>query len=189
MQDGTGSWSIDDIVEYLKTGRNKHSGATGLMAEVVADSTSKLPDVDLRAMAAYIKDVDGGAPATASKPDEKIMTAGGAIFNDSCGACHQSDGSGMPHMFPPLKHDVNVQQSDPTTVIRVILEGARTVPTDKRPTPFAMPAYGWKLKDDQIAAVATYVRNAWGNSAPAVTASEVTALRKSLHKERAAGGS
>ncbi|HEX3708562.1 MAG TPA: c-type cytochrome [Pseudolabrys sp.] len=189
MQDGTGSWSTDDIVEYLKTGRNKHSGATGLMAEVVADSTSKLPDVDLRAMAAYIKDVDGGAPATASKPDEKIMTAGGAIFNDSCGACHQSDGSGVPHMFPPLKHDVNVQQSDPTTVIRVILEGARTVPTDKRPTPFAMPAYGWKLKDDQIAAVATYVRNAWGNSAPAVTASEVTALRKSLRKERAAGGS
>jgi mono/diheme cytochrome c family protein len=92
-------------------------------------------------------------------------------------------------MFPPLKHDVNVQQSDPTTVIRVVLEGARTVPTDKRPTPFAMPAYGWKLKDQQIAAVASYVRNAWGNSAPAVTADQVSALRKSLHKKRTAGGS
>src|SRR5690242_3991988 len=41
---GIGSWSTDELVEYLKTGRNAHSGATGLMAEVVADSTSRLRD-------------------------------------------------------------------------------------------------------------------------------------------------
>src|ERR1700760_4686707 len=51
QRSGRGSGSVDDIVEYLKTGRNSHSGATGLMAEVVADSTSKLSDDDLRAIA------------------------------------------------------------------------------------------------------------------------------------------
>jgi mono/diheme cytochrome c family protein len=189
MRDGIGSWSVDDIVEYLKTGRNKHSGAAGPMAEVVADSTSKLPDTDLRAIASYLKDVDGGTPATASKPDDKVMAAGKAIFVDSCSACHQADGKGVPRMFPPLQHDANVQQSDPSTVIRVILQGARTVATDQRPTPVAMPAYDWKLKDDQVAAVASYVRNAWGNSAPAVSADDVRKLRDAVRKERAAGGS
>jgi mono/diheme cytochrome c family protein len=189
VRDGTGSWSIEDIVEYLKTGRNKYSGAAGLMAEVVQNSTSKLPDSDLRAIATYIKDVNGGSAPTASKPDDNVMAAGKAIYADSCSACHQADGKGVPRMFPPLRHDVNAQQQDPTTVVRVILQGARTAATDKRPTPFAMPAYDWKLNDKQVAAVASYVRNAWGNSAPAVTADQVQSLRKALHQSEATGGS
>src|SRR5581483_2624284 len=39
---GLGTWSVDEIAEYLKTGRNAHSGAGGLMSEVVRDSTSKM---------------------------------------------------------------------------------------------------------------------------------------------------
>jgi mono/diheme cytochrome c family protein len=66
-------------------------------------------------------------------------------------------------------------------VIRVILDGARTVATDARPTPSSMPAFGWKLDDAQLAAVATYVRNAWGNAAPAVTTDQVEDLRAALH--------
>ncbi len=182
MHDGTGSWSVDDIAEYLKTGRNKHSGAAGLMAEVVENSTSKLPEADLRAIATYIKDVDGGSTPTAATPDKNVMTAGGAIFADSCSGCHQADGRGVPRMFPPLAHDPNVQQDNPLTVVRVILEGARTAATDKAPTPFAMPAFDWKLTDAQIAAVATYVRNSWGNSAPPVSAATVKDLRDTLRQ-------
>jgi mono/diheme cytochrome c family protein len=44
-----------------------------------------------------------------------------------------------------------------------------------------MPAFGWKLDDTQVAAVATYVRNAWGNAAPAVTPGQVKDLRAELH--------
>ncbi|HZL32251.1 MAG TPA: cytochrome c [Pseudolabrys sp.] len=192
MRDGTGAWSVDDIVEYLKTGRNKHSGTAGLMAEVVQDSTSKLPDTDLKAIATYIKDVDGGPnpppPPEREKSDPKTV-AGAAIFADSCSACHAPDGKGVPHMFPPLEHNANVQQRDPTTVIRVILQGAQTAATDAKPTPFAMPAFNWKLKDDQIAAVATYVRNAWGNHAPPVDPGQVRDMRQKLKKDRAGGGS
>jgi mono/diheme cytochrome c family protein len=177
---GTGGWNIDDIVEYLKTGRNKHSGATGLMAEVVANSTSKLPDADLHAIAVYLKDFSGQAPESSSKPDTTVMNAGQAIFADSCSGCHQVDGKGVPRMFPPLVHNANAQSKDPTSVIRVILHGAQTVATDKRPTPFTMPAFDWKLSDGEIAAVASYVRNAWGNSAPAVSADQVKSLRHDL---------
>lgn len=194
MYDGTGAWSVDEIAEYLKTGRNKYSGAAGLMAEVVHNSTSKMSDADLKAMAAYIKDIDGGPnppppPNTVDKKPDPKMAAGEAIFADSCSACHSGDGTGVPHMFPPLKNNANVQQRDPTTVIRVILQGAKTVQTDARPTTSAMPAYNWKLKDDQIAAVATYVRNAFGNHAPPVDPGQVRDLREKLKKERAGGAS
>ena len=49
-----------------------------------------------------------------------------------------------------------------------------------QPTAPAMPAFGWKLNDDQVAAVVTFVRNNWGNAAPAVSASDVAKLRKQL---------
>jgi len=180
MRTGTGTWSADDIVEYLKTGRNKHSGATGLMAEVVTNSTSKLSDADLHDIATYLKDTPGAAVDAGSKPDQKVMAAGKAIFDDSCAACHQASGQGVPHMFPPLAHNANVQSSDPSSAIRVVLDGAQTVPTTARPTASTMPAFNWKLSDDQIAAVANYVRNSWGNSAPAVSASQVADMRKQL---------
>ena len=46
-----------------------------------------------------------------------------------------------------------------------------------------MPAFDWKLKDEQIAAVATYVRNAWGNAAPPVPPDKVKGLRDTLGKK------
>ncbi len=43
-----------------------------------------------------------------------------------------------------------------------------------------MPSFGWKLDDGEVAAVLTYVRNTWGNTAPAVSANDVASQRKSL---------
>jgi mono/diheme cytochrome c family protein len=184
-RDGLGRWSQDDIAEYLKTGRNRFSGATGLMAEVVANSTSRLTDGDLHAIATYLKDLPSKGVETASAPSQTVMNAGKAIYDDTCAACHQSSGEGISHMFPPLKGDAVVQQADPSTVVRVILEGAMTATTRERPTPSAMPAFNWKLDDDEIAAVATYVRNAWGNNAAAVTADAVKSMRNAIDREKA----
>jgi len=83
-------------------------------------------------------------------------------------------------MFPSLNGSAAVQQSDPTSVLHVILRGARSVGTGEAPTAPAMPAFSWILQDDQIAAVATYIRNFWGNSAPPVSPSEVSRARKVL---------
>jgi len=180
---GLRSWGIDDIVEYLKTGRNKFSGATGLMAEVVEYSTSKLTDGDLHAIAVYLKDTSGTVEEVTAVADQRQLEAGKAIFTDSCAACHAVSGEGIPRMFPPLKGNLVVQQRDPTTVVRVILDGARTATTAAQPTPSSMPAFNWKLADDEVAAVASYIRNSWGNRASPVTADTVATLRTKLAKK------
>ena len=177
---GLGSWTVADIVEYLKTGRNAHSAATGPMGEVVAYSTSQLNDADLQAMAVYLKSFAGSPATPPAAPAPADLRAGEAIFVDQCSACHKADGSGEPRFSPPLPADANAQQAEPATLVRIILEGARTVPTAARPTPLAMPAYGWKLDDAEVAAVATYVRNSWGNRAPPVTVGAVAKLRRRL---------
>ena len=63
----------------------------------------------------------------------------------------------------------------------------RAVPTGARPTPLSMPAFGWKLSDAEIAAVATYVRNAWGNAAAPVSEAKVSELRKGLQSASQGG--
>ena len=85
--------------------------------------------------------------------------------------------------FPPLPGAAVTQSTDPTTVIRFILSGTQTVATDARPTPLSMPSFGWKLNDAQVAAVATYVRNSWGNAAPAVSAADVANLRRKVGQD------
>jgi mono/diheme cytochrome c family protein len=110
-----------------------------------------------------------------------VAKAGEAIFADQCAACHRTNGAGVPTFFPPLAGNPNVQQQDSTTVIRVILDGTRSTPTAAHPTPLSMPAFDWKLTDEQIAAVASYVRNSWGNAAPVVSAAQVQDLRDAVH--------
>ena len=169
-------WTAEDIATYLKTGHNRHAAAAGLMGEVVDLSTSKLRDGDLQAIAVYLKDVSGPAQENAGAPDKDILTAGGAIYLDLCSACHARDGKGVPNMFPNLAEAATVKAKDPATVLRVILQGAQTVATDREPTGPAMPAFGWQLDDAKIAAVATYVRNHFGK-APAVSESDVRKAR------------
>lgn len=172
-------WSPVDIAQYLKTGHNRFAAAAGLMGEVVELSTSKLTDDDVKAMATYLKDVSGPRPAADSSADAKVVTAGRAIYLDLCSACHKSDGTGVPNLIPDLTHAATVNTGDPTTVLRVILQGAQSVATDWEPTGPAMPAFGWQLNDEQVAAVASYVRNHWGK-APPVSPDDVRKERAAL---------
>jgi mono/diheme cytochrome c family protein len=177
---GLAEWTEDEIVEFLKTGRNAHTAAFSIMSEVIEYSTQHMVEHDLRAMAVYLKDLDGVEREGPAGGEEAVLTAGAAIYFDNCSACHVSDGSGVPRFFAPLAGSGKVNNEDPTTVIRVILEGARAVPTQTRPTPLTMPSFHWKLTDDQIAAVATYIRASWGNRGTAVSAADVERLRHRL---------
>jgi len=170
------NWSPSDITTYLKTGHNQYAAATGLMGEVVDLSTSKLTDGDVKAIATYLKDVSGPSSQPSSSSDKATLAAGGAIYQDLCSACHRQDGKGVPSMFPNLAETATVKANDPSTVLRVILQGAQTVSTDREPTGPAMPAFGWQLNDAQIAAVASYVRDHFGK-APTVSESDVRKAR------------
>lgn len=177
---GLEDWSEDQIVEFLKTGRNEHTAAFSIMAEVIELSTQNMTDEDLRAIALYLKDLDGDEPEPPERPDDAVLAAGEAIYRDSCNACHRTNGSGVPRFFAPLRGSGKVNNPDATTMIRAILEGARSVPTETHPTPLTMPPFDWKLTDEQVAAVASYVRASWGNTAPPVSPDDVAALREEL---------
>ncbi|WP_342362847.1 c-type cytochrome [Terrarubrum flagellatum] len=176
---GIGAWSDDDIVAYLKTGTNGRTIASGPMAEAVANSTSHMSDPDLKAIAAYLKSLkpaESVAP-TPLAPDDARLVAGRAIYKDSCAGCHTDGGSGAPSLFPALAGSGIVQSVDPSTLIRVVLQGSQGVHTATKPTTPAMPSLSWRLNDAQVAAVLTYVRNSWGNSGSPVAPGAVAAAR------------
>jgi len=177
---GLGSWQRDALLDFLRQGLNGHSAAAAEMGEVVAFSTSQMNEADLAALVAYHEDRPPSPETQIARPADAVMQQGKAIWEDECSACHRMDGSGVPRYFPPVKASANVQQANAMTVLHYILAGAHRAPTERAPTPLAMPAFYWKLDDDQIAAVATYARNSWGNQAAAVSADEVAKLRAKL---------
>jgi mono/diheme cytochrome c family protein len=179
-QGALADWTADDIATYLRTGHNRNAAAAGLMGEVVTLSTSKMSDADLTAIAVYLKDVSGSAPSSTTPAGQDVLAAGGAIYQDLCSSCHAADGKGVPSLFPNLGEAATVSATDPTTVLRVILQGAQSVSTDKEPTGPAMPAFGWQLNDVQVAAVASYVRDRFGKKASAVTEQQVQKMRSQL---------
>jgi mono/diheme cytochrome c family protein len=183
---GIGGWSTDDIAQYLKTGTNATTLASGPMADAVSHSTSKMTNEDIAAIATYLKDsgTGGSSPKPAAiAPDDKAMRAGAAIYKDACAACHKDAGVGEAHLFPRLAGSALVQSDDPTTLVRVVLQGSRAVATSAMPTAPAMPGFDWRLNDAQAGAVLTYIRNSWGNAAAPVAASTVAGQRTSLAKE------
>ena len=176
---GLKSWSVEDIAEYLQSGRNGKSHADGPMADVVVASTSKMDDADIRAIAVYLKDLPAGAPEPAvTAPPETTMTAGAAVYAHACVACHEADGSGAPRIYPPLPGNPNLQATDPSSTLRIILDGAQTVTTPRAPNAGSMPAYAKQLSDQEVADVVNYIRNSWGNAAPLVTPAQVAKARR-----------
>jgi mono/diheme cytochrome c family protein len=175
---GLKSWSVDDIVEYLQSGRNGRSHAGKLMAEVVLNSTSKMSDADVRAIAVYLKGLPAGVSERGlTTPPQPQMADGAKLYARDCIACHEADGTGAPRIYPPLPGNANLQSADPSSTLRIILDGAQTVTTPRAPNAGSMPGYADKLSDQEIADVTNYIRNSWGNAAPLVTPAQVAKAR------------
>lgn len=177
---GLGRWSAADIVEYLGTGRNAHSIASGPMAEAIENSTALMTAADRNAIATYLKALpagsgNGGGPNNSSG-SEAQMRSGAALYGVNCAACHGADGKGNL-LFPPLAANAVVLQSSVETIATAVLAGTKGAATAKAPTGPAMPSFAWKLNDGQVADILTYVRNNWGNSAPQVSTDTVARIR------------
>ncbi len=160
---GLGAWSIDDIATYLKTGA--YPGKTtvlGPMAEVVQNSLSYLTDADLKAIAEYLKSIPADSTLrTGRKSFDVSRQAGAKLYIDNCAGCHQSQGRGVPNVFPPLAGNGVVLAADPANIFKVVLGG---IPAQGKFSP--MPSFAGVLTDEQITAIANYVRTSWGNNAP-----------------------
>lgn len=98
----------------------------------------------------------------------------------TCINCHQTDGRGVPGVFPPLAGNPHVTQGDGGYVVRTILHGrSGEVTVGGKRFNATMPPVGIQqgLSDQEVAAIASYVRNAWGNRAGAVSERRVAAQR------------
>jgi mono/diheme cytochrome c family protein len=177
---GLGSWNIDDIAEYLRNGRNAYAGAGGPMADVITYSTSLMSESDRHAMAVYLKSQAASPGLAHTQPDSGAMHRGAEIYSDACASCHLENGVGQPRYFPPLGPNAVLQQSDPIGLEHLILAGGRIGTSPSRPSALTMPSFAWKLSDQEIADVATYIRNSWGNQAESVSVADVRAARKKL---------
>jgi mono/diheme cytochrome c family protein len=178
---GLSSWSVNDLTEYLGTGRNVHAGAGGPMADVITYSTSLMSDADRHAMAIFLKSQAASPSVAAAAPDAGAMRRGAEIYSDACASCHLENGVGQPRYFPPLGPNAVLQQADPIGLEHLILAGSRIGIGPSRPSPMTMPSFAWKLTDQEIADVSTFIRNSWGNHAASVSAEEVQSARKKLN--------
>lgn len=118
-----------------------------------------------------------GGPAAAPDP----LVVGKRIFTRNCAVCHQADGKGVAGQFPPLAGSEWVMSKDwhgDNHIVRIVLDGLHgPVTVEGKTYNNAMAPWGAVLKDEEIAAVLTYVRNSWGNQAPAIPVEFVTDIR------------
>ncbi|VWB44507.1 cytochrome c [Burkholderia lata] len=189
---GAGELTRDTIVQLLRTGRSHGNATFGGMSEVVENSTQYFSDADLGAVADYLGSLrPARAPQTPAAPPINANaaaalrsgvapTSGALLYLNNCNACHRSDGSGAMKAFPALAGNAEVSSDDPSSVIHVILTGSRMPSTRSDPAPLAMPAFGWRLSDLQVAELATFIRESWGNRAGKVTASDVAKVRRQI---------
>ena len=118
-----------------------------------------------------------GGPAAAPDP----MVIGKRVFTQNCAVCHQATGLGVAGQFPPLAGSEFVLSQDwhgDNHIVKIVLNGFQGPVTVKgQQYNNVMAPWGKVLKDEQIAAVLTYVRNEWGNKAPPITKDFVAKIR------------
>ena len=102
------------------------------------------------------------APAVAEEVDKALFTQGHVLFDGNCALCHQSSGKGIPPAFPALVGNENLQEL--SLIVTNIHKGQG-----------AMPAFP-QLSPQDIASLATYIRNVWGNEFGGVTTEAVEAV-------------
>jgi len=93
----------------------------------------------------------GEASAQPAGVDPALMEKGKALYEANCAACHQANGQGMPPAFPALAGNANLK--DAAMILNVVKNGRG-----------AMPPVGAGYSEEELKAVATYIRNSFGNS-------------------------
>lgn len=195
---GIGDWSQQDIVTYLKTGHLEGKAqAAGAMGEAVEHSFQYLPDNDLQAIAAWIKQVpaqQSPLAVTADKPAatdinavisgqgdqaslaDSATTDGAVLYSGACSSCHGRTGEGTKdNFYPSLTHNSAVSAATPNNLVMTIVDG---IHRKSRDADVGMPAFATELNNAQIASVTRYVRSHFAGINDELTADEVAQLRQ-----------
>ncbi|WFU77305.1 cytochrome c [Bradyrhizobium sp. CIAT3101] len=180
---GLGDWSIKDITDLLQTGVSARGVVYGPMAEVVHNSLQYLNDADTKAMAVYLKGIAEGSsppPTSTALPNTEsslLISLGKTVYDKNCASCHGAQGEGKPPHWPPLANNQSIEMQSAVNPIRMVLNGGYPPGTKGNPMPYGMPPFAGLLSDNEVAAVVSYIRTAWGNRGTPVSAREANELR------------
>lgn len=172
-------WNLEDIIELLSSGVSKHANVSGPMATVVQQSLQYWSPQDIRAMAVYLKSLpDKTARENVRYPEmpenaKQYLAQGEKVYEKHCQDCHGELGQGVPDIYPALANNRSVTLPVPLNLIRAVLNGGYPPTTHLNPQPYGMPPFQQLLRDEEIAQVISYIRNAWGNQAGLVTIVDV----------------
>jgi mono/diheme cytochrome c family protein len=188
INSGLGRMTEAEVVEFLKTGKNKFGTAFGTMVEVINSSTQFMTDSDLQAMATFLKSLPAASAKekTPYKYDEATYAQlanmqfdkrGSQIYFEYCVTCHSYNGRGQSMLQPPLAGNPVVLDPDADSLINLTLNGSLRVIAQGHAESFDMPHLRTLLSDQQVADVVTFIRSSWGKSAAPVNAKDVAEIR------------
>jgi mono/diheme cytochrome c family protein len=188
-ESGIGTWSAEDMEQYLKTGHSQNKGsAFGPMAQAVHLSFQKLTPTDVSAIVEYVRSVPPVSTPDLPAPKVALASAhpgeggvdesnpkGHAIYSSMCAGCHSWTGVNdyVPHSTLTGTRAVNDPSA--TNVALAVLRGASTLPPSADVA--VMPAFADAWSDDDIAAVSNYVIARFGAKPSQITAADVGKLR------------
>jgi len=164
----------ENLIVY--SGKEVDAVYLGSQAEAGAGSEKRIADLQAQVKVAMASD-----PKIAGLNKDVQMEKGKRVYMQTCFACHQPTGLGLPGVFPPLaKSDYLMADKDRS--IRGIVKGlSGPMTVNGKPFNGVMPPVA--LNDDQVANVLTYVRNSWGNAGDPVSVDEVRRVRaESAHQ-------
>ena len=172
-----------EVAQLLKVGVDAHAAAFGPMADVVQQSSQFFSDEDRAAIAHFLASLSPTKPTSAevaaAVPETLYTTRGGLGYYQFCSACHGRDGEGASGVFPALARNDDVADDGAMSLIHIALTGSRSARTVDSPHGFTMPEFS-ALADQELADILSFVRLNFGAGAPAVSASDVKALRSAL---------
>lgn len=176
---GLAAWSKRDIENYLRTGHSSRAGSFGPMNHVIAGGTRHLTAEDASAIAHFLKSLAPIEEEAFPPPSAAVRQAGLMVYQEHCAECHRDSGRGGFLKAPPLVGSAIVQSADASSLINVILYGAEVDP--RLPAPFgaweSMKGFAEKLEDQEVAALASFLRSEWGHEASSIEPTEVARQR------------
>lgn len=181
---GVQRWTPEAVQRLLRDGHADGHTAQGPMAEVVLGSTAALDDADLAAMTAYLRALpEQPAPRPEpADPDPRRRQLGARLYADHCASCHGERGEGARDAagrvaYPALAGSRLVTQASAANLVRLIERGGFAPATPGHPRPYGMPPFAGQLGAEELAALASHLRQSFGHRAGEVDAVEVLRLK------------
>lgn len=178
-------FDTQSLSQYLGTGISDQGTAFGGMYTVVHFSTSAMQAADVDAISTYLMTDKNGKlltaqpkPAPLPSANEPRLEQGRFSYMSACAGCHGAQGEGIPNVAPAMSGNTALLMESPVNLLTAIVHGIPTQTFAGNQRMYAMPGFADRMKSEDIATLANWMRAQWGAQEPTVTAAQVDAIRK-----------